>query len=149
MHQPPPTAPASVPPLPVVADPPGYLVRADLRQLRAQRVHLAHGVSASPPNGPVSDCFIDGPAALSGRDSPKHAPSIVVDHDVDPFAHGASLHGMNWCGYDYTLGPRMATKSPQIPPYATPPASRARASVFGNPKCPRPSPMADIGVSAR
>src|SRR5579872_2957583 len=88
MRQAPPTAPALVPPLPIIADPPRHLVRADLRQLRAQRVHLTNRVSASLTNGPVTDCFIDGPATLSGRDPPKDAPSIVVDHDVDPLAHG-------------------------------------------------------------
>src|SRR6185312_15710159 len=88
MHQALPTAPPSVPPLPVIADPPRHLVRTDFRQLRAQRVHLTDGVSASSPNGPVTDCFIDGPAALSGRDPPEDAPGIVVDHNVDPLAHG-------------------------------------------------------------
>src|SRR5579883_1467161 len=103
MHQAPPRALASVPPLPVIADPPRHLIRADLWQLLAQRVHLTHRVSAPPPNDPVTDCFIDGPAALSGRDPPEDTPGIVVDHDVDPLAHGRSAL-WNSCGYDYTLG---------------------------------------------
>jgi hypothetical protein len=59
------------------------------RQSRPQLIHLADGISPTPPRNPSTQRFINRPAPIAGRHSAQETPGVVFDYDVDASAHNS------------------------------------------------------------